>query len=241
MIKHLPFLALLLCVQPVFADIDSVIGTDERVQIPSSNQSPLYNKIGLLLMSKKYACTGTLITPTIVLTAGHCVVDATKKQLLKPSEFTFYPGMRKSSEAPLGQYSVKRVVTFKQYLATNSFQHDVAIVELTKSPNLGTIAIRESFNKKDLMTKKITITGYPGDKAPGTLWESSSVGLNLMPSGNAVAHVADTFGGESGAAIRIVENGVVKIIGVHTGGAENFNMGVAFTPEVLAALKSWIK
>lgn len=239
MIKHI--FALLLCIQPVFAEVDSVIGIDQRVQITSANKSAVYNKIGLILISQTYSCTGTLITPTIVLTAAHCVVDASKKQLHKASEFAFYPGMKKYVGSALGKFSVKRVVTFKKYLENESYQHDVAILELTKSPNVGTIQIRQSFNNVDIVNKKITITGYPGDKDQGTLWEASGIGARLQPFGNMVIHTLDTYGGESGAAIRVVENGVEKIIGVHTGGGEKVNSGVAFTPEILAGLKSWIK
>ncbi|MEO7112102.1 MAG: trypsin-like serine protease, partial [Polyangiaceae bacterium] len=78
--------------------------------------------VGLIEFTNNTFCTGSLITPDIILTAGHCT-------LATPS--AFYIGINKSSAT---RYSIANVAPFPGYHATNTCPNptiDVALMQLS--------------------------------------------------------------------------------------------------------------
>lgn len=221
---------------------DSVIGTDDRVQITTTtkNRNDLYNKIGHLTSSTG-GCTGTLISSKIVLTAAHCVFNSEKKALVSPSSLTFYPGRKKSLDIPFGSFKGRRILTYKEYTLSQDQDYDVALIELSTDPGLGFLEISESFDHFELPKHTLYIAGYAGDKEYATLWESKGKGATRDYWSNTLSYKLDTYEGQSGSAIRAKIGEKIKIIGVHTTGGKFSNSGVRFNTEVLAKVKEWMR
>lgn len=87
------------------------------------------------------------------------------------------------------------------------------------------------------------ITGYPGDKPRGTMWDTGTCDKWVYSCGKVIRHTCDTSGGMSGSAIR---DGEDKIIGVNFGSVyfdfggtttTIFNSGVQIDDEHLANIE----
>jgi secreted trypsin-like serine protease len=79
-------------------------------------------------------CTGALISPRIVLTAGHCAFNSHTSQIVVPSDITFHAGWRNGHSA--ASRKVRRIVVHPEYKFTGSInvpgtvQNDLALFEL---------------------------------------------------------------------------------------------------------------
>jgi len=61
-----------------------------------------WSAIGRVTQSSGGYCTGTLIAPDLVLTAGHCVTDA-ERGMMAPDQVTFEAGYRDGTSVALGR------------------------------------------------------------------------------------------------------------------------------------------
>ena len=241
--KYLPLLTLLLSFQSVYANSDdSVIGSDQRVQITTTTKSKndVYNKIGHLILPDG-GCTGTLIAADVVLTAAHCIYDKKTKGIVDASGVTFVPGRKDSSDYPYGVFKAKKIVTYREYILSEDSDYDMAIIILKTEPNVGFLEIAESFDHFELPKHTLYIAGYAGDKAYATLWEGKAKGAARDIWSNTMSYMIDTAGGQSGSAIRAKFGEVQKVIGVHTTGGFLSNSGMRFNAEVYATLKRWLR
>ena len=167
---------------------DSV--TEPEVSSPSTIKygdlaGPSHAEVVLILMEEAgvpaFRCTGTLISPTVVLTAGHCTGA--------PGEFS---GMRIFTESNVqtgnnsypfaGANSVEALDwhTHPDYTAAAFFQNDVGVIELAAPVTLpagSTYGVLPALNSLDALK--------PGPRSPFT-----AVGYGLQFSN---AHFATAF------------------------------------------------
>ncbi|MFZ8933159.1 MAG: trypsin-like serine peptidase [Bacteriovoracaceae bacterium] len=181
-------------------------------------------------------CTGTLIGPRHILTAGHCVYSFKKKSF--KSRFIFKPGRIDKENSPFGTIQWEHVITLKKFIEGEGFAYDMAMVILSEpiGEKLGWAAIRETKN-----LSQIKIMGYPGDKPRGTMWQVECP-VEEVDKG-IIRHKCDTYGGMSGSGIQMPElnNDYVTLTGVHVFGGDKSNGAVALTHEKLAVLQEWLK
>lgn len=198
-----------------------VIGPDNRVQVTNTVASPYWH-IGRIAIG----CTGTLITPKHVLTAGHCVSNGSG---------TWYSALnfttaQNGSYQPWGTTSWARAVTTTAWHNSADSNYDYALIVLSSAPHGG----NSGWGVYSGGTH--TISGYPGDKPLGTMWTHSGT---VSTSGSyRLCYTIDTFGGNSGSGIAS-ESGV-NVRGIHTTGSASQNCGTRITSTVYNQLQNWI-
>jgi glutamyl endopeptidase len=241
-------LKLLLLILPLLSfaqDEKAIIGVDNRYQVKAYTDQ-FYQAVGLLqTLNGKGICTATLISPTAIITNGHCVVEDHEKIPMKLSpvtSFTFVPGLLDAkSGAPFGTYKVRRVDTLKAWTETGDMAYDVAVLHLTTPVKLPQVIVHKVSSEASVESRQLYVTGYPGDKPYGTLWECRGTLRDAVISSNRIVHNADTIPGESGSIIRVKVGNSWAAVGVHRGSVNQDNVGVLFTPNIYNAIQRWLK
>lgn len=210
------------------SSFSSIVGQISRMPVSQTDRG-VFRSIGQI----QNFCTGTLISPNLVLTAGHCVYDLEARQWLSVKEFT--PGRNGMSE-PFGRAKVKQIFVNPLFLK-GSMAHDIAVLVLEEP-----IGLRVGWRELDFSLSLFAphqsslggwkassaITGYPGDKPDGTMWVVVCDLYMANQSPYQSQYSCDTYGGMSGSAITVAHAVYDSVIvGVHTRGHGRFNAGVS--------------
>ena len=213
----------------------AVIGpVDSRVQVTNTTVTP--NSAVVLIVfnqgSSPYICSGSVIAPQYVLTAGHCVYEAG----VYSTNFAIYPGNNGAS-APFGVFGATLAYVPPTWIstATGSFgnadvNYDWALLRLNSNVSASVQPFALT-NYSDSVLNSIATyinAGYPGDKcsysggvvdycppyngrtgATGqgdTQWTASGSIVPAWLSTYLIGNQIDTYGGQSGSPLYITDN-----------------------------------
>jgi V8-like Glu-specific endopeptidase len=227
----------------------AVIGpTDNRTQVLDARRFP-YAAICHLERDfgngRLTGCTGFLVAPRIVVTAGHCV-HSVPRQLLgrppSPTRIRVTPGRNGRNSAPFGSQWAAAWRPHPAFAQRRDAKRDIGVVVLPR-PFVGIRRFLPLGTPGDAAMREIRrlrllhVAGYPGDKPPGTAWEHSER-LDRFTA-RSLFYSVDTCPGHSGSPVW-VETGpqrAAEVIGVHVagprpheGGAWGCRPGVPMAP-----------
>ncbi len=101
-----------------------------------------WEAVGRLNIGNTGMCTGALISPTVVLTAAHCMYDRQTGKIVNPRSITFLAGWRNGSAA--ATRTVRRAVAHPDYDFSDeqgriNVTNDVAVLELMSPIRLSNV------------------------------------------------------------------------------------------------------
>lgn len=172
-------------------------------------------------------CSGALIGPNLVLTAGHCLFN--HRIARAPARIRVIPGRADRDQMPYGsvvstQYFVPWQYVAAPLLGPEARRHfDYGVIMLPRPfRGIGRFMPVQAPSSAELerlrRLKLVTVAGYPGDRPIGTLWRHTERLTQVTP--RRLLYTVDTCPGHSGSPIWYrTRQGMQRIIiGIHTSG-----------------------
>lgn len=221
----------------------AIIGTDEREQITQTDQY-VWRSIASLRITARdgslWIGTAWFISPRTLITAGHCVFingNPNPNRNGWVSKIEVIPG-RNGIQSPFGTLTAKTFWSVRGWTENGDQNHDYGAIILDQpfGQNTGWFGYGV-FEDDKLIGAPAHVAGYPGDKPSGTLWHHSLPISSVGPP--KVFYAIDTAGGQSGAAVYLLEDNLPVAVAVHAYGGATSNSGTRITSAVYQNLRQW--
>jgi len=189
-----------------------------QISCSSSRRFP-YSTIVSLDGGSSAFCSGTLIAPNVILTAGHCVHCGTGSNNCPAGTWidfdtvTIHPCDSGDRNAwwpwASRRYSVAQIRTWSGWTQESNYDYDIAVIKVHGNP--GDKYGWKSIGYDTAMTNSwsFNMQGYPGDKPAWTMWhdydrqcrESDHSNCRNNPSTGQIKIMNDLWPGHSGSGL----------------------------------------
>lgn len=223
--------------------LEVIIGPDDRQQVTNglTEEYPWRCICSLRIVANDGSAwigTGWFVGPRTIITAGHCVYIHSRGGWVRSIEVI---SGRDGSERPFGSCVTTNFRTVTGWTRDNLRAFDYGAILLPadcrKGDELGWFGYGY-YEDDALGDTVVNLSGYPGDKPPGTQWFHSRQVQQLTPT--TIVYEIDTAGGQSGAPVWwLTEDGSRIAVGIHTNGDLTGNSATRITQEVFTNIQDW--
>ncbi|OOY27493.1 hypothetical protein BMI90_12880 [Thioclava sp. L04-15] len=175
-----------------------------------------WEAVGKVAIGEGGFCTGVLIAPDLVLTAGHCIFDRSRNAARPPSEIRFLAGQ--TGDMEIAAQPVARMVADPDYapfvpISAETVRHDVALLQLAR-PIPSSVAAPFRVGTVGPKGTQVSVVSYARGRADMLSWQKSCsvfgrgeglVGFDCdVNHGSSGAPVFDRSGVAAGERARVV-------------------------------------
>jgi len=226
-----------------------IIGRDDRVRLEA--QGPPWDAIGQVNVAgydRVDACTGTLTSPNLVMTAAHCVMNPWKKIPYPLHDIHFVAGVR--GEAIKGHAKARCLHFPRDYayvppekilptmpaqrVPTRSFATDVVAIVLDRKLEVAPAPLAESVTPRPDLS--LVHVAYPVDHR---FMPWADLGCHLLrpdPDLPLWLNDCDTYPGSSGGPLFVSTDGTPRLAAIMVGGG-----GGEDGPNIAVPISTWLE
>jgi glutamyl endopeptidase len=233
---------------------------DDRVHVTSTTAIPFRYicKLEMVFVdprtraARNFIGTGTLVAPSKVLTAAHCIFDRHNgygyAQRIRVIPGKNGPGINSRTE-PLGSALSSRMDVSARWRSAPNHQaampYDYGVITLNRPIGQRIGWWRRIAYKPDRLLRSVRVntSGYPGDKGGNHQYRVYDRVVTVFPQ--RLEYLHDIMGGQSGSPIWVRWKDFRTIVGIVTTHDDPLtrvvaNTGTRITPSVLADIRRWL-
>lgn len=231
--------------KPLAPTPESIFGPDNRIQVTPTTSFPARATV-MITRNGNAHCSGWMIGPNTVATAGHCVHSG-------GSGGSWYTGLvawpgRDGASAPYGGCASTLSYSVTGWTVNGDEQYDYGALKLNCTIGNTVGWYGYFWQSASLAGLPTLVSGYPGEKAFGTQWRGDNVSRTVAVSQNEqVFYPNDTTGGMSGSPVYYDRAGcgicsmAIHAYGFPHGGFphNSYNHGTRITQAKFANFQAW--